>query len=182
MEQSATTEAADGEALDPRYFSGFYPMHLGLMAVAGNVFPIAWCTPVSKEPFRFVAAVDRKNYSLELIRRHREGVLHYFPFDERERVVRAGYLSGRRRDKAARLGFRFRPATALAATGVLEGALAAFELRVHSELAEPEGDHAVFLFDVAHVHRGARPAQAEPLLFLGWRDFATVGKRARFRP
>lgn len=72
--------------------------------------------------------------------------------------------------------------TETTATGVREGALAAFELRVRSELPGPEGDRADVVVDVVHVHRGARPAQAEPLLFLGWRDFATVGSRARFRP
>ncbi len=164
------------------YFSGFYPMHLGLMAVADNVFPIAWCTPVSKEPFRFLAAVDRRNFSLELLRREREAVLHYFPFAERERVVRAGYLSGRRGGKAKRLGFELGPAQVVTRAPLVAGATCAFELRLERELEAPEGDHVLFLFDCVHVHRGSRPAQGEPLLFLGYRDFSTLGPRARFRP
>lgn len=164
------------------YYSGFYPMHLGLMAVAENFFPIAWCTPVSKEPFRFIAAVDRRNYSLELLRRDGEAVLHYFPFAERERVVRAGYVSGRRGNKAKRLGFDLGPAHVVTRACLIAGATCAFELRVQRELEGDEGDHVLFLFDCVHVHRGSRPAQGEPLLFLGYRDFSTLGERTRFRP
>jgi flavin reductase (DIM6/NTAB) family NADH-FMN oxidoreductase RutF len=164
------------------YYSGFYPMHLGLLSVADNVMPIAWWTPISKEPFRFLLAIDRRNHSLALLREHREAVLHFFPFAERERVVRAGYRSGRRGGKAARLGLTLRPAEKLATTRVVDGADAAFELTVACELAEPAGDHVPFLCDVVHVHRGRRPAHGAPLLFLGWRDFATLGERARFTP
>jgi flavin reductase (DIM6/NTAB) family NADH-FMN oxidoreductase RutF len=157
-------------------------MHLGLLSVAGNVMPIAWWTPISKEPFRFLLAIDRKNHSLELLRQHREAVLHFFPFEQRERVIRAGYSSGRRVNKTARLGFRVRPAEKVRDTVVIEDAEAAFELANALEIEEPAGDHVPFIFDVAHVHRLRRPATGQPLLFLGYRDYATLGDRARFRP
>lgn len=167
-----------------RYYSGFYPMHLALLSVAGNVLPVAWWTPVSKDPFRFLIAIDRKNHSLELLRRCGEAALHFFPWGERERVIRAGYTSGRKRDKASRLGFAMEPAACLAETRVVRGADSIFELRVRREVDDGDdaGDHAPFLFDVVHVHRRTRPAMGAPLLFLGWRDFATLGERWRFRP
>ena len=167
-----------------RYYSGFYPMHLALLSVARNVLPVAWWTPASKEPFRFVVAIDRRNHSLELLRRCGEAALHFLPWSERERVVRAGYSSGKKRDKASKLGFVLEPAACLAETRVVQGADAVFELRVRRELVDQDddGDHVPFLFDVVHVHRGTRPATGEPLLFLGWRDFATLGERWRFRP
>ncbi len=165
-----------------RYYSGFYPMHLGLLAVATNVMPIAWWTPISKEPFRFLLAIDRKNHSLDLIREHREAVLHFLPFDRRASVIRAGYVSGRRTRKTDRLGFHTRASETLRDTVVIEGADAAFELTLASEIERPLGDHVPFVFDVTHVHRGRRPANGHPLLFLGYRDFATLGDRDRFRP
>lgn len=165
-----------------RYSSAFYPMHLGLLSVATNVMPIAWWTPISKEPFRFLLAIDRKNHSLHLIREHREAVLHFLPFERRESVVRAGYLTGRRTRKIDRLGFPTRPAATLRDTVVIEGADAAFELALASEVEHPLGDHVPFVFDVTHVHRLRRPATGRPLLFLGYRDFATLGDRGRFRP
>jgi flavin reductase (DIM6/NTAB) family NADH-FMN oxidoreductase RutF len=176
-----TSADSDG-ATHGRYYSGFYPMHLGLVSVATNLFPVAWWTPVSKQPFRFLVAVDRRNFSLELVRQYGEAALHFFPYAERERIVRAGYMSGRRRNKAARLGFDLIPATRLAATRIVPSAEAIFEMTVRQELVDTDGDHAPFVFDVVHVHRGKRPATGSPLLFLGYRDFATLGERSRFRP
>jgi len=164
------------------YYSGFYPMHLGLLTVGDNLMPIAWWTPVSKEPFRFLLAMDRRNYSLELLRELGEAALHFLPFAERERVVRAGYLSGRRIRKAERLGFRLEPARVLARTRIVAEVAPIFELRTVAEIAEPPGDHVPFIGEVVAIHRGNRPATGEPLLFLGYRDFATLGPRARFRP
>ena len=176
-----TSADSDG-ATHGRYYSGFYPMHLGLVSVATNLFPVAWWTPVSKQPFRFLVAVDRRNFSLELVRQYGEAALHFFPYAERERIVRAGYMSGRRRNKAARLGFDPIPATRLAATRIVPGADAIFEMTVRQEILDADGDHAPFIFEVVYVHRGKRPATDSPLLFLGYRDFATLGERSRFRP
>jgi flavin reductase (DIM6/NTAB) family NADH-FMN oxidoreductase RutF len=105
------------------YYSGFYPMHLALLTVANNLMPMAWWTPISKEPFRFLIAMDRKNHTLSLLRESQEAVLNFLPWTERERVVRAGYLTGRRGKKPERLGFRLIPARQLKHTGVVEGGL-----------------------------------------------------------
>jgi flavin reductase (DIM6/NTAB) family NADH-FMN oxidoreductase RutF len=164
------------------YYSGFYPMHLALLTVADNLMPMAWWTPISKEPFRLLLAMDQKNYTLRLLRAHHEAVLNFLPWSERERVVRAGYLSGRKVKKAARLGFHLLPAQQLTQTGVVDGASTAFELTVRTELEGLSGDHVPFVCDVVHVHRRQRPATGEPLLFLGYRDFATLGERWRFKP
>ena len=163
------------------YYSGFYPMHLALLTVASNLMPMAWWTPISKEPFRLLIAMDRKNHTLSLLREHREAVLNFLPWTERERVVRAGYLTGRKVRKTERLGFHLTPAQVLKHTGVVEGIGAAFELVVVAEIEEPTGDHVPFICDVVHVHRRRRPALGEPILFLGYRDFATLGERWRFR-
>jgi flavin reductase (DIM6/NTAB) family NADH-FMN oxidoreductase RutF len=164
------------------YYSGFYPMHLALLTVADNLMPMAWWTPISKEPFRMLIAMDRKNHTLNLLREHQEAVLNFLPWSEREFVVRAGYLTGRKVKKAERLGFHLIPAQELKHTGVVEGIYTAFELTVFSELEEPTGDHVPFVCDVVHVHRNRRPATGEPIVFLGYRDFATLGERWRFRP
>lgn len=160
------------------YWAGFYPMHLGLLTVGDNLMPIAWWTPVSKDPFRFLLAIDRRNWSLGLLRETGEAALHFLPFAERRRVVGAGYVSGRRVRKAERLGFTLAPAVALTRTRVLADAAACYELRVVRELDEPAGDHAPFVCDVVHVHRGRKPVAGEPLLFCGFHDFATLGERA----
>lgn len=168
---------ADGSA-DGRYYSGFYPMHLGLLSVATNLFPVAWWTPLSKQPFRLLVAVDRRNYSLELVRQHGEAALHFFPYTERQRIIRAGYLSGRSYTR-----LQSHPGHAPCSDAHTSGCRRDLRDDVRRELADSDGDHAPFIFDVVYVHRGTRPCdRLSPLLFLGFRDFATLGERWRFRP
>lgn len=163
------------------YRSSFYPKHLALLAVGENVMPLAWWTPISKEPFRLLIAMDRRNHSLDLLRAHREAVLHLMPWRERNRVVRAGYASGREVNKAQELGFHFEPAVKVQHTGIVQGAYSAFELAVLSETDDPEADHVVFTFEVVAVHTAQHPREGEPILFLGGRDYATLGERWQFR-
>jgi len=161
------------------YRAFFYPMHLALLCVGENFMPLAWWTPVSKKPFRFLFAMDRENHTLTLLRELGEAALAFLPWEARGWVVRSGYLSGRKVRKAERLGVALRPARKLEHTQVPEGALAVYELKV-SELPL-EGDHALFLGEVVHVE-GSQEAKERPILFLGFRDFATLGERWRYRP
>ncbi|WP_413217745.1 flavin reductase family protein (plasmid) [Thermus oshimai] len=137
------------------YKAHFYPMRLALLAVGRNFMPMAWWTPVSKEPFRFLLAVDRKNHTLTLLRELGEGALCFLPWEERAWVVRAGYLTGRKADKAEQLGVALRPARVLQRTLVPEKALAVYELRTVEW--PTDGDHALFLGEVvleAHTYPG----------------------------
>lgn len=161
-----------------RYRSLFYPMHLALLSAGRNFMPLAWWTPVSKEPFRFLLAIDRKNHTLLLLRELGEAALSFLPWEERAWVVRSGYLSGRKVDKARRLEVALRPAQKLQKTAVPEKALAVFELSVKE--FPTDGDHALFLGDVLHVE-GSPEARRRPILFLGFRDFATLGETWRHR-
>jgi flavin reductase (DIM6/NTAB) family NADH-FMN oxidoreductase RutF len=168
--------------MNAHYRSSFYPMHLALLTVGQNLMPVAWWTPISKDPFRFLIAMDMRNHSLELLRTHGEAALHFMPWQDRKRVVRAGYQTGAEINKAAALHFRLAPASKLKTTRRIEGALSTFELTVAQELGGMSGDHVPFVMDVVHVHTQERPSSAEPILFLGHRDFATVGDRFRFKP
>ncbi len=161
----------------PRYRASFYPMRLGLLCVGQNFMPIAWWTPVSKHPFRFLLAVDRKNYSLKLLRENGEAALCFLPWEERTWVVQAGYLTGRRCSKAERLGVRLRPAHALEFTFVPEHATAVYEMRVEELLSD--GDHALFFGNVLHAE-GCPGGKMSPILFMGFRDFATLGRTWRW--
>ncbi|WP_243089819.1 flavin reductase family protein [Thermus neutrinimicus] len=161
------------------YRAYFYPMRLALLSVGENFMPLAWWTPVSKKPFRLLFAMDRENHTLTLLRELGEAALSFLPWEERAWVVRAGYLSGRRVRKAERLGVTLRKTRNLGHTWVPEKALAVYEMRVTEWPLE--GDHALFLGDVVHVE-GSPRAKERPILFLGFRDYATLGETWRFRP
>lgn len=161
------------------YTGLFYPTHLALLCVGDNFMPIAWWMPVSKEPFRFALAIDKSNFTLHLLRTLGEAALCFPVWAEREWVVESGYLTGRKGSKAERLSIPMRPARQLVSTQVPQSAQAVFELRV-TELPL-EGDHVVFVGDVVHVE-GNPIVKQEPILFLGFHHFATLGEWWTFEP
>lgn len=155
------------------YRSFFYPMRLGLLAAGENFMPIAWWTPISQNPFQFLLAVDKKNYTFHLLKSLGEGALCFLPWQEREWVIRAGYLSGKKKNKAQHLNVPMRPARKLAHTLVPQKALAIYEL--HVTTLPDAGDHGIFVGNVIHVE-GSTQAKKAPILFLGYRNFATIGE------
>lgn len=156
----------------------YFPLHLALLSVGDNMFPIGNWTVISKDPFRFLLAIGVGNHSLSLIKKYKEAALHFMPWQERQRVVRAGHLSGRNVNKAATLGFRLTDARALKHTRLVEGADCIFELTLHMELmANLSREFALLVMNVAAVHGELRPDQRQPILYLSQEDFATLGER-----
>jgi flavin reductase (DIM6/NTAB) family NADH-FMN oxidoreductase RutF len=156
----------------PRYF----PLHLGLLTVGENLMPIGNWMVISKEPFRFLLAMGVGNHSLGLLKKYKEACLHFMPWDERERVVRAGHLSGRDVDKASLLGFRLVPAVKLQHTRLVEGADAAFELVLNRELTNLSREFGLFVMDVVQCHGTLEPMQHQAILYLSNEDFATLSE------
>ena len=156
----------------------YFPLHLALLSVGENIMPIGNWTVISKDPFRFLLAISVGNHSLTLLKKHKEAALHFMPWHERERVVRAGHLSGRNVNKAEMLGFRLYPAQSLKHTRLVEGADSIFELTLHVELlGNLSREFALFVMNVVAVHGGLRPDQRLPILYLSQEDFATLGER-----
>jgi len=171
---SEETNAAGAAA----YRSGFYPMQLAVLAVADNFMPIAWWTPISRNPFKFLFAVERKNYSYTLVQHQREAALCCLPWSERKWVAEAGHVSGRTCRKAEALGLPMRRACCLANTWIPKAARAVFEMTLREVLAE-EGDHALFVGRV--VHGEQRGSRKDAILFLGFDRLASIGISWRMR-
>ncbi|HET6444085.1 MAG TPA: flavin reductase family protein [candidate division Zixibacteria bacterium] len=155
----------------------FFPLHLLLLTVGENMMPMGYWTLVSKDPFRFLISMGVGNHSLPLIRKHREVALHFMPWRDREKVVRAGWVSGRDVNKAEYLGFSLRPAEKLVHTQLVEGADTIFETVVHSELEGLSREFAPFVLDVVAVHG---KIHKDPILFLSRKDFATLGDEWKY--
>ena len=160
------------------FTANFFPLHLALLTVGENMMPMGYWTVVSKEPFRFLISMGVGNHSLSLLQKYKEAALHFMPWSERERVVRAGWISGRDMNKAERLGFSLRPAEKLQHTKIIEGANTVFELTVYKELSDISREFLPQVMDVVAVH-GAR--HSDPILFLTRKDFASLGERWRFQ-
>jgi len=87
----------------------FFPQHIALHSTGENMMPMGYWTVISKEPFRFLTCMQLGNCSLDLIRKHQEAAMHFFPWKDHERVIKSGYISGRDNNKAQRLGFNLVP-------------------------------------------------------------------------
>jgi flavin reductase (DIM6/NTAB) family NADH-FMN oxidoreductase RutF len=156
----------------------YFPLHLALLSVGENMLPIGNWTVISKDPFRFLLAIGVGNHSLMLLKKYKEAALHFMPWQERERVVRAGHLSGRNVNKAEMLGFQLYPAQILKNTRLVQGADSIFELTLHMELmGNLSREFALFVMNVVAVHGELRPDQRLPILYLSQEDFATLGER-----
>jgi flavin reductase (DIM6/NTAB) family NADH-FMN oxidoreductase RutF len=163
------------------FTSGFFPLHLALLTVGENLMPIGYWTVISKDPFRFLISMGVGNHSLGLLKKYKEAALHFMPWQERERVVRAGYVSGRDVNKAQVLGFELIPAAVLKNTHLVVGADCVFELVVHMELMNVSREFAPFILNVVHVHGGKNPFDHQPIMFYSQEEFATVGERWEYQ-
>lgn len=158
----------------------FFPQHVTFLVVGNNMMPMGYWTVISKDPFRFLVCVEKGNYTLELLRKHKEAALHFMPWSERERVVRAGFISGRHENKMELLGFAQLPAEKLTTTNLIEGADSIYETVIHSELEGLSTEFGVFVLDVVATHGKKLPKQREPILYLSVKDFATFGERWKY--
>jgi len=155
----------------------FFPQHVTLLSTGEYMIPMGYWTVISKDPFRFLICMQLGNYSLELLRKNKEATLHFFPWGDRERVLKTGYISGRDGSKAERLGFNLLPAEKMQHTKLVEGYDSAYETVVNQELTGLSAEFAIFVLDVIATHGKIRPAQREPNFFLSLKDFATVGEK-----
>jgi flavin reductase (DIM6/NTAB) family NADH-FMN oxidoreductase RutF len=93
----------------------FFPQQVMLLSVAEYMMPMGYWTVISKEPFRFLICMQMGNYTFDLLKKYREAVLHFFPWSERQKIIKAGNISGRHENKAQKLGFELLPAKKIVA-------------------------------------------------------------------
>jgi flavin reductase (DIM6/NTAB) family NADH-FMN oxidoreductase RutF len=161
--------------------ANFFPQHVLLLTVGENMMPMGYWTVISKEPFRFLICMQLGNYTLGLLREHREAAIHFMPWSDRERVAKAGHLSGRDGPKASRLGYELFPAQELQHTKLVEGADAIYETVVLQELEGLSHEFALFVLDVVAASGNVTPLRRDPIFYLSQKDFATTGEKYKYR-
>ncbi|MCP4425236.1 MAG: flavin reductase family protein [Chloroflexi bacterium] len=159
----------------------FFPQHVLLLTIGDNMMPMGYWTVISKDPFRFLICMGVGNHSLTLLKKYREAALHFMPWGDRQKVVRAGYISGRNYDKAEELGFALRPAEKLQHTRLIEGADIIYETVVHQELPKLSTEFALYVMDVVATQGKKHPTQRQPLFYLCGDDFAGIGEKWRYQ-
>ena len=163
------------------YSIKYFPQHVALLTVGENMMPIGHWTVISKTPFRFLIAMEQGNHSLVLLKKYHEAALHFMPWSDRQRVARAGYISGRDGDKADRLGYELIPSQKLQHTKLVEGADSVFETVVNQELKNLSREFAIYVLDVVASQGNLDPMERKPILYLSDKDFATYGERWKYQ-
>lgn len=159
----------------------FFPQHVLLLTVGDNMMPMGYWTVISKSPFRFLICMGVGNHSLTLIKKYQEAALHFMPWEERARVVRAGYISGRDVNKAEVLDFALQPAEKLQHTMLVNGADHIYETVIHQELPNLSTEFVLYVMDVVATHGQKRPIQHRPIMYLSGDDFATLNEPWRYQ-
>jgi flavin reductase (DIM6/NTAB) family NADH-FMN oxidoreductase RutF len=159
----------------------FFPQHVLLLTVGNNMMPMGYWTVISKSPFRFLICMGVGNYSLTLIKKFKEAALHFMPWEERERVVRAGYISGRDGNKAEALDFTLQPAEKLQHTKLVNGADHTYETVIYQELPNLSTEFVLYVMDVVASHGKKRPTQRQPIMYLSGDDIATLNEPWRYQ-
>ncbi len=162
--------------------ANFFPQHVLLLTVGENMMPMGYWTVISKEPFRFLICMQLGNYTLDLIREYREAAIHFISWSDRERVAKAGHISGRDGSKATQLGYNLIPAKKLTHTKLVEGADVSYETVVFQELEGLSHEFALFVLDVVATSGSLSPLRRDPILYLSQKDFATLGEKYKYRP
>lgn len=159
----------------------FFPQHVLLLTVGENMMPMGYWTVISKSPFRFLICMGVGNHSLTLMKKYKEAALHFMPWADRERVVRAGYISGRDVNKAETLDFTLHPAEKLQHTSLVEGADVVYETVLYQELPNLSTEFVLYVMDVVATHGKTRPVQRQPIFYLSGDDYVTVGESWRHK-
>jgi flavin reductase (DIM6/NTAB) family NADH-FMN oxidoreductase RutF len=162
--------------------ANFFPQHVMLLTVGENMMPMGYWTVISKEPFRFLICMQLGNYTLDLLREIQEAAIQFMPWSDRERVVKAGHLSGRDGPKAPRLGYDLIPAAKLQHTMIVDGADVTYETVVLKELEGLSHEFALFVLDVVAASGNLSPLRRDPIFYLSQKDFATMGEKYKYRP
>lgn len=108
-----------------------------------NICPIAWITPISKDPCYLGIAVAKKHYTSELIMVSEEFTINVPTWDIIEKVKVCGAQSGREIDKFKESGLTAEDAVKLNETPRIKECIASIECELYQTI--DLGDHNLFI-------------------------------------
>lgn len=113
-----------------------------------NVITIAWATPISKEPPLFGISVAPKRHSHELIKKSKEFVVNFAPYELVDKIHFCGTCTGRKTNKIDEINLTLIPGKKVK-TSLIEECYAHLECKLHKTITL--GDHTFFIGEVVNV-------------------------------
>ena len=111
-----------------------------------NVMALAWHMPIEEDSIAI--AVDRENYSYELLSKSREFTLNVLNIKNLDVIWKAGTLSGRKIDKIKKLGLELEQGVKID-TPHIKDCMAFLECKVAEEVKWKE--HSIFLSEIVYT-------------------------------
>lgn len=172
------------KTVDPSNFSALsYPMITPIITAGtsetDNVMAATWTTPLSTSPPLYGVSIGTGKYTHKLIETHKEFGVCFLDFDEVEKVLKVGRVSGRNVDKFEKFSLERKQADSIAAP-LIKKSISALECKVEKTLKV--GSSTFFIGNVitAWVKQGILKdnvvdlKKIKPVLYLGYNTFTTT--------
>ena len=138
--------------LGENFYRVFHPKPVFLLVSKGknkvNVMALAWHMPISLDNRIIGVAIDKENYSHQLIMDTKEFSLNLLPINEVDKIWFSGTRTGKKVDKIKVLKFELEDGIKISVPHI-KNSLAWVECKVEREIDFP--DHTLFLSKVLYA-------------------------------
>ena len=115
-----------------------------------NIMPIDWHMPLSLDPPKYGIALNKKSFSLKLIRESGFFIVNFMPYESAKEVCKMGRVSGEHLDKFEETLLAKAEGETLECPRMYD-AVAYIECEVEDEMEV--GDHVLFIGKIMHVRK-----------------------------
>ncbi len=143
--------------------------------------PVAWITPVEREPVMFAVSLSNEGFTRELVEESGALTVSTPTTDVVDRVFKAGKISGREIDKFKEIGFERIPSKILPNYPLLKGCAAYIEGYVRTSV--PMRTHTVYIVEVVYAQADEKffsdrwdLEKVELISHIGGKDFGVLKK------
>lgn len=172
------------KTVDPSDYSALaYPMITPIITAGGeeadNAMAATWTTPLSVKPPLYGVSIGKEKYTHQLIEEHNEFGVCFLDFDDVEKVLKVGRVSGRKVNKFEKFNLERKEANKIAAP-LIKGSTSALECKVEESLKV--GSSTFYVGKVAaawmkqEILKGnvVDLKKIKPVLYLGYNTFSTT--------
>ena len=149
-----------------------------------NVITIAWQTTISKKPPLYGISIAPRRYSHDLIKKSKEFVINFAPYNLVEKVNFCGVHSGRNTDKINETKLTLIPGEKIK-TPIIKECYAHLECKLYDTLIL--GDHTFFIGEVVNILADKNifindlldNEKTKPCYYIGGNVYTTIEKIRR---
>jgi len=146
-----------------------------------NIITIAWHCPISKNPPLYGISVAPGRYSHDLIKKSKEFVVNFLPFDFVEKVNYCGTHSGRKFEKIEHSKLTLIPSKEITTPSIQES-YSILECKLKESIIL--GDHTFFVGEVVNISSDVDAFQddilenknIQPTFYLGKNIYTTIAQ------